>query len=1245
MKFKNIAALLTVICLIMTGTPTEIRALGAEDITGIVVRGTDEHYADYKGIGSETTEEIPGTLGIKTAKDTTLPDGGIGVTYNFNVSEPGTYRLTLAASLHTFTRYLSSYAVSVNGGGLIEINESNAGSSGTPNGGFGASNLIGIYKTDLFYQLHEGVNTVSVYASSLRTEDTRVYYFIEYLDFTPERVLSYVSMPEHIYLFPGGKINAGAECFDGAGQIMDTAEMKLSFKSGDSNIAEVSQTGEIRGISPGETTVTVTAVQGTVEKSFSSLVTVSEDLNIAAVPSKPMGIFTDEDEAEFSLNYSGAFSCSVKDYFGDETDISVTDGKVNAGRLKSGHYTLIVNGLEVTGFSVVRSSKTRRNNDNSPFASDMASVFLVKNQADLPGYARAVYLAGIRQIRERMRWNDACNPSDGAYSFDGHDKFYNAFAEYGIKILNMYHSAPAYTKQNTKLLPDDLTAAYNFAKESAVHYDGIVNMWEIWNEPDIGFTDSSESADKYASLLKAMSIGYRDSGADAGVSLAGIAYEPGAYVENLMKNDVKNYFDIYNYHVHRTVNTGTNINEYPKNSTSHNNFMQEYGISDKPVWVSEAGMFIPFEGESADLTVQQQKASARYLATSAIEGLSQGEDKHFWFILPYYTENNRSLGSFSSKQTPYASYNAAAAVTDALGNGVYEGKIKGLPDTVSGYTFVDGDESVAALWSENEANIRLITNTDTAELTDIMGGRNSLDTDGGVLDLTVGPDIIFVRIGGRFPSRLTGKTDFSKKKEKADLLSANERVVISQTYPESARDDAKNSGYQLDKNAVTYVTADVYNFNSSKTTARITARTYGGWSISPQTVNVALEPNSKAVLTFRISSDGTPVNTMVYPVVIGGRTVDGDISKSVACITSDENTQLTPDVIIEDYKNSDLWRKNAAGGTKQQFTFEGNSVKFSFDFPESVTDRWAYPTLRLSQTQDFSGYDGAVVRVYADAAAAGSVFRMFLTEKSGSSYYTATGYNLEEGWQQFLIPFEAFVLQSGRDENSELDIDEIVSLKAGFNAKETGSSSIILEDMGLYTVSGNKCSGNFESLEYDGGVLTGTLSGALVPYKNETAEVIIGGKVYKAYVSGGIFTCSLPLTAGEYTALARIEDESGAVIRKRITINAQKCGFECGEISIADSDGNEIYTLKNNRYINAKAEVVNVSGTENEFSFTAAVYDADGRLIKAEQNTYSLLENESILAEISADTYGGAYAKIFIWSKNQEAVAFAEFIN
>src|SRR5690606_20105922 len=171
--------------------------------------------------------------------------------------------------------------------------------------------------------------------------------------------------------------------------------------------------------------------------------------------------------------------------------------------------------------------------------------------------------------------------------------------------------------------------------------------------------------------------------------------------ETLLQNEISDFIDIYNYHGHRNDSESTKLLDTPPTFAANMGFIQDYELNGKPIYVTEAGISQQFKDSSQVLTQEQLRTQARYLSTSTIESVAMGVDKHFWFVFPYYLENGMSWGSFSSRATPYAAVNAQAAMTHALGEAVYLGKLSALPTGVENYVFRDGGDSVVALWNEH----------------------------------------------------------------------------------------------------------------------------------------------------------------------------------------------------------------------------------------------------------------------------------------------------------------------------------------------------------------------------------------------------------------------------------------------------------------------------------------------------------------------------------------------------------------
>lgn len=895
---------------------------------------------------------------------------------------------------------------------------------------------------------------------------------------------------------------------------------------------------------------------------------------------------------------------------------------IRPGKLGCGHYMIETLGIKEY-FSVVKPLAEHRDSSASPFAADCASTFII-DEEDISGFAETVKLAGIQWIRDRIRWGDISKAS-GSYDFSLYDKYIDAFASRGIHITETFHSAPAYTRNSGSVLPDDLIEAYSFAKTAGARYDGRVDAWEIWNEPDISFTGSNEPADKYAAVLKAMSLGFRDGSPNTLISTAGMANVPGEYNDLLLSNDVNNFFDIYNFHAHRSGDSSRSVWAYPMNVTAHNAFMSAYSLYRKPVWTGEAGVFMEVD-DGDDLSWQQQKLAARYLVTSSVEGLANGEDKHFWFILPYYMENGMSLGSFSSRGTPYAAYSAAAALTDSIGNGEYYGKI--AQNGINAYCFKDGDEYVAVLWSGTTRNVNLKVSGSGAVVTDIMGNSTVQSVSGGAVGMSVGADPVYVRAAG-FPDAKKATNGITKE-ERGDLPGAAERIVIRQKYPASVSENAKTDGYSLPADGKTAVTAEVYNFNSFAVTAEIKTNTYGGWKVESGDRRISVPAMSKQTYTFYISSDGTPSADAKYPVVISGSTSYGSLCRSTAYITSADDTPPVIKESINNFSNPAMWADAMPYGTICTKERSGSGISFGIKFNESTGDKWCYPQLNFRAVQDFSNYNGISVSVTADKAAAGSTFRMFLVESDGAMYFTSVGYTLKEGTQTFKLPWSRFVWQGGTVDTA-LNTDEISAVKAGINTDTTEALSITINSMGLYGDNAEIQGSIGEPISADGWV-SAQLGSSVVPYTSEGAAVIINGTEYPAELRGGMIKCKLFPKAGEYTALLRVYNESGYAARRWFTLKADG-GFGTAAEGFYNSDGTVAEAISGGSVI-YRAVLENGTESDEIVLVTAAGYDRNSVLLAAKTEYYDVEAGDIADVELQYDADGAEKIVVYKWIDN-----------
>ncbi|MGG1554586.1 hypothetical protein [Paenibacillus ferrarius] len=874
------------------------------------------------------------------------------------------------------------------------------------------------------------------------------------------------------------------------------------------------------------------------------------------VTNAPNNLFEEQDVKELTIQFTDSASqghviaYKVEDYDGHVVlQNSVTMNvysdvyTVTLPQLQRGHYTVTAeadqNGKPISEyFSVVMNTSDRHVAANNPFALDVAGGSLIP-VAQAADYARAVRLTGVDYVRERMHWNSISSAS-GTYNFSKYDPYNNAYAANGIRVLELNHIAPAWTKSDDKKLPRNLLDAYQLAKASAIHY-GSQSDWEFWNEPDIAYTADSEPADQYAAFVKATTIAARDSGSGTRVALGGIAYPPGGYTELLMENDIAPYIDIYNYHGHRSDSGSQKILDMPPSFAAHTEFIQGYDLDTKPIYVTEAGVAQLFTDSTQTLYGEQLRTQARYLATSTIQSIASGVDKHFWFVFPNYQETIGNYGSFTSRGTPYAAVNAEAAITHALGEAVYLGKLPGLPDGVAGYVFKDGPDSVVAYWSEHETPLTLSTGTNTALLTDIMGKEQQLTSSSGSYSLTSVPDIHYLRITGSLQGLTTSV--YAAPVPKADELSNADRIVITQKYPEATAAKAKAKGYLLDKTAATNIEVEVYNFNGVPMSGTVSGTVYGGWALSAPSQNVTVAPYSKETLTFTLTGNQDIAADVKYPVVFQGSFGGEATSKSVTLIASNENKPVTPSLLVPDYDNPAKWGENISPGSTATVTQPSPGV-IQFDYHFGSGDKWTYPNYDLPSELSFAGTEGVTFNVYSPAPIDGVVVRSFIYESNGSGYFTGTGITPVGGWQQVKLPWSDFAAFGTPDDNFHLDPDQIRRLSIGINSRTATDVSFKVENVGVYTQPDiglyskiiNLVPANNQELTAGNVAISAELVQGEIPIAAGTAELLVDGAAVPYLINGQTLTASTVLSPGVHSMRLKAFDVLGRLMSVKSTV-------------------------------------------------------------------------------------------------------------
>ncbi|MDG0809101.1 S-layer homology domain-containing protein [Cohnella rhizosphaerae] len=765
---------------------------------------------------------------------------------------------------------------------------------------------------------------------------------------------------------------------------------------------------------------------------------------------------------------SASVSVTVTDYWQETVSAEaypIDEGdqrvEVDLGILDKGHYTVSaqLSGTDVvkeTYLSVVTPYASRQQLSDSPFAVDAAASLLVK-PSQTEDFAKALQLSGVKWMRDRLHWASA-NSAPGVYDFSPFDPVNRAVTSKGIRTLDVYGDAPDWTHGPQDRLPDDLTAAYRFARDSADHFGSGVSAWEIWNEPDGGFTGVNETGDQYAAFMKAMAIGYRDSAAKPAVTVAGMAGVPDDYVQTVADNEVFPYADTYSFHAYPLPygTYDTEVIPFPDNASKHLQFMDSNAAGNRNAWLTEAGITIP-TGSLRELTAAEQQAQARYMATSAVQSLAAGVDKHFWFVMPYYLEQGNQYGMFSQNNAPYAAYQAIANVTDMLGQGLYAGQVQGLPEGAEGHLFDSGHGQVLVLWSERPATVEWASTGAAAQWFDLMGHGRTAETHEGKIAFEIGPDPIFIRKDERLSVPVASFSRVAKPVYEAPELTPAQRIVLAQNYEDEARSNAKLFGaYALKETGGNTIGLEIYNFNDTAMEGEIRGEASGGWVLDREVETVALAPGEKKTVAFSLQA-GAQVRPMEKGKVSFRGSFGGDSTTVSAAyvFTGISRIQIDPLPGGGDPEQWDLQRTDAIAASGTGVIEAGSAtgaVRYKYSFGE--TNQWAYPFLQVNGSTVFAGKSGIAFKVYAEADIPQTDLKLIVNEDNGSRYYTLNGFSIKAGWHTYIVPFRQLVLATfgPPDPNNRLDLDRLTSVQLGINTQLTDVPAFELADVGTYTI-------------------------------------------------------------------------------------------------------------------------------------------------------------------------------------------------
>lgn len=428
-----------------------------------------------------------------------------------------------------------------------------------------------------------------------------------------------------------------------------------------------------------------------------------------------------------------------------------------------------------TDYYVVTPAYANRTIKDSPFAMDSSLSHPVASGSyltdeQIKSYSSALRLIGVTWIRERIGWSYYQIPnSDGTFKQYSSTYLPNLKRQFGIiqntgmNILATFSDGDNWAQKATysgsQVTTGSFlgtygtqTAVYDATYRLAKELNGYVDVLELMNEPD--HPSFRDVAEQYASWFKSAALGIIDSGADIKISLGGLCANPNDYIflPVLLESDVLRYASVFNYHAHvYDINDENFVPDFgytaPSGSPSKKYVREILGIVDyyeidQPIWISESGLKIL----STTPTDAQKEMQAPYIVTSAVQSLSYGTDKYFWFLATPYTENGGDFSSFTKDGKPYPTIAAHAVMTSVLRKAKYIGELKYLPgDNARGYLFYTGKRIVSVVWMTQGTEAYTFAADERVLVTTMMGEEKLYYPDAnGNISVSIGVEPIYI---------------------------------------------------------------------------------------------------------------------------------------------------------------------------------------------------------------------------------------------------------------------------------------------------------------------------------------------------------------------------------------------------------------------------------------------------------------------------------------------------------------------
>jgi hypothetical protein len=287
--------------------------------------------------------------------------------------------------------------------------------------------------------------------------------------------------------------------------------------------------------------------------------------------------------------------------------------------------------------------------------------------------------AGFRFVRMDFSWSGT-ERSQGRYTWDEYDELTANLEKRGLRALYIldYSNAlyedklvsrdPISGKEVTGIAaprkPDSVAAFARWAAAAAKHYRGRGILWEIWNEPNIGFWRPQPNVADYATLALATCRAIREADPQALILAPASSGFPWAFFESLFQSGVLDHLDAVSVHPYRNYSQG------PETAAADYRRLRALIERDAPPHKKALPIISGEWGYATHTQGVSLSTQAAFTARQQLANLYHGVPLSIWYDWkndgtdPDYNEHN--FGTVTHDLQPKPAYQAVQTLTNQL---------------------------------------------------------------------------------------------------------------------------------------------------------------------------------------------------------------------------------------------------------------------------------------------------------------------------------------------------------------------------------------------------------------------------------------------------------------------------------------------------------------------------------------------------------------------------------------------------